>query len=200
MLSSKRALQISSTLVASFEKFTFLRCLQASFNILHSLAVSLWPILSSSMIISCSQLNHFHRESYCGSLAQVLFLLIFVKKGDMRSKVGSKSSLYSLIHNNFLFLRKYSSWGQDAKQKSFTLYQQESALTSLSYNFVDRVGSIPILSSNYLSFTLSCFSERHSTRVFLVFLIAGIAWGQKWTQHPYFSRWSVWVENYTTLF
>ena len=40
------------------------------------------------------------------------------------------------------------------------------------------MGSIPIFSTNDLSFTLSCFSERHSTRVFLVFLIAGIAWGK----------------------
>jgi len=40
MLSSRRALQISGTLVASFEKSTFLRYLQAPFNILHSLAVS----------------------------------------------------------------------------------------------------------------------------------------------------------------
>ena len=41
MLSSKRALQISGTLLAGFEKSTFLRCLQAPFNILHSLAESL---------------------------------------------------------------------------------------------------------------------------------------------------------------
>jgi len=83
MLSSRRALQIFGTLVASFEKFTFLRRLQVPFNILHSLAISLWPILSSSMIISYSRLNYFHRESYYGPLAQVLFSLIFVKKGDM---------------------------------------------------------------------------------------------------------------------
>jgi len=41
MLSSRRALQISGTLVAGFEKSTFLRRLQAPFNILHSLAISL---------------------------------------------------------------------------------------------------------------------------------------------------------------
>jgi len=41
MLSSRRALQISGTLVAGLEKSTFLRCLQAPFKILHSLAVSL---------------------------------------------------------------------------------------------------------------------------------------------------------------
>ena len=41
MLSSRRALQISGTLVAGLEKSTFLRHLQASFNILFSLAVSL---------------------------------------------------------------------------------------------------------------------------------------------------------------
>jgi len=41
MLSSRRALQISGTLVAGLEKSTFLRHLQAPFNILHSLAVSL---------------------------------------------------------------------------------------------------------------------------------------------------------------
>ena len=31
--------------------------------------------------------------------------------------------------------------------------------------------------------------------------MAGMAWGQKWAQHPYFSRWSVWAEKlyYTTL-
>jgi len=41
MLSFRRALQISGTLVAGLEKSTFLRRLQAPFNILHSLAVSL---------------------------------------------------------------------------------------------------------------------------------------------------------------
>ena len=41
MLSSKRALQISGTLLADLEKSTFLKRLQAPFNILHSLAVSL---------------------------------------------------------------------------------------------------------------------------------------------------------------
>ena len=41
ILSSRRALQISGTLVAGLEKSTFLRRLQAPFNILHSLAVSL---------------------------------------------------------------------------------------------------------------------------------------------------------------
>ena len=41
MLSSRRALQISGTLVAGLEKSTFLRRLQAPFKILHSLAVSL---------------------------------------------------------------------------------------------------------------------------------------------------------------
>ena len=41
MLSSRRALQISGTLVAVLEKSTFLRCLQVSFNTLYSLAVSL---------------------------------------------------------------------------------------------------------------------------------------------------------------
>ena len=41
MLSSRRALQISGTLAAGLEKSTFLRCLQAPFNILYSLAVSL---------------------------------------------------------------------------------------------------------------------------------------------------------------
>jgi len=41
MLSSRRALQISSTLVAGLEKSTFLGYLQTPFNTLHSLAVSL---------------------------------------------------------------------------------------------------------------------------------------------------------------
>jgi len=41
MLSSRRALQISGTLVAGLEKSTFLRGLQASFSTLYSLAVSL---------------------------------------------------------------------------------------------------------------------------------------------------------------
>ena len=41
MLSSRRALQISSTLVAGLEKSIFLRYLQAPFNTLYSLAVSL---------------------------------------------------------------------------------------------------------------------------------------------------------------
>jgi len=41
MLSSRRALQISGTLVASLEKSTFLRRLQVPFNTLYSLAVSL---------------------------------------------------------------------------------------------------------------------------------------------------------------
>jgi len=114
---------------------------------------SLWQI------ISCSWLNHFHRESYCGSSAQVFFSLIFVKKGDMWSKIGSRSSLYSLMHSSFLFLQKCSSWGQNEKWKSSTLCQQGPTSMSLSYNFVDRVGSILILSSNDLFFTLSCFSK-----------------------------------------
>jgi len=37
------------------------------------------------------------------------------KNGDIQSKVGSRSSLYSFMHNNFLFLQKCSSEGQDAK-------------------------------------------------------------------------------------
>ena len=115
MLSSKRALQISGTLVAGFEKSTFLRRLQVPFSTLHSLAVSLWPISSSSMIISCNLLNYFHRESYCESSAQVLFSLILVKNGDIRSRVGSRSSLYSFMCNIFLFLQKCSSGGQDEK-------------------------------------------------------------------------------------
>jgi len=41
MLSSRRALQISGTLVAGLEKPTFLRYLQVPFNILYSLAISL---------------------------------------------------------------------------------------------------------------------------------------------------------------
>ena len=41
MLSSRRALQISGTLVADFEKSTFLRHLQVSYNIFYSLAISL---------------------------------------------------------------------------------------------------------------------------------------------------------------
>jgi len=41
MLSSRRALQISGTLVAGFEKSIFLRRLQVPFNILYSLAISL---------------------------------------------------------------------------------------------------------------------------------------------------------------
>jgi len=41
ILSSRRALQISGTLVADLEKSIFLRCLQAPFNTLHSLAISL---------------------------------------------------------------------------------------------------------------------------------------------------------------
>jgi len=41
MLSSRRALQISGTIVASLEKSIFLRYLQAPFHTLYSLAVSL---------------------------------------------------------------------------------------------------------------------------------------------------------------
>ena len=115
ILSSRRALQISGTLVASLEKSIFLRRLQVPFNALYSLAVSLWPISSSSIIMSCSRLNHFHRESYCGSSAQVLFSLILVKNGDIWSKVGSRSSLYSFMHNNFLFLWKCNSGGAGCK-------------------------------------------------------------------------------------
>ena len=88
ILSSIRALKISGTLVAGLEKSISLRYLQVPFSILHFLAVSLWPILSSSIIISCSQLNHFYSESYCGSSAQVLFSLILVKNSNMQSKVG----------------------------------------------------------------------------------------------------------------
>ena len=115
MLSSRRALQISDTLVAGLEKSTFLRHLQVPLNTFYSLAISLWPISSSSIIISYSRLNHFHRESYCGSSAQVLFLLILVENGNIQSKIGSRSSLYFFMHNNFLFLQKYSSRGQNTK-------------------------------------------------------------------------------------
>ena len=115
ILSSRRALQISSTLVAGLERSTSFRCLQAPFSILHSLAVSLWPILSSSIITSCSWLNHFHSESYYGSSAQVLFSFILVKNGNIQSKMGSRSSLYSFMRNNFLVLWKCNSGGQDAK-------------------------------------------------------------------------------------
>jgi len=109
MLSSRRALQISSTLVAGFEKFTFLRCLQVLFNILYSLAISLWPISSSSIITSCSWLNYFHRESYCRSSAQVLFSLILVKNSNIWFKMGSGSSLYFFMHNSFFVFQKCSS-------------------------------------------------------------------------------------------
>ena len=122
MLSSKRALQTSGTLLAGFEKSVFLRCLQVPFNILHSLAESLWPVSSSSMITSCSWLNHFHSKSYCGFSAQVLFSLILVKNGEMWSRVGSRSSLYSLICNNFLVLWKWISGGQDMKMTLPTLW------------------------------------------------------------------------------
>jgi len=115
MLSSRRALQISGTLVAGLEKSIFLRCLQAPFNILYSLAVSLCLMSSNSIITSCKRLNHFYNESYCGSSAQVLFSLILVKNGDIQSRVGSRSSLYSLMHSNFLVLRKCSSGGQVVK-------------------------------------------------------------------------------------
>jgi len=132
MLSSRRALQISSTLVAGLEKSIFLRYLQAPFNTLYSLAVSLWPISSSSMIISCSQLNHFHRESYCGSSAQVLFSLIFVKKGDMQSKVGSRSSLYSLMCNNFFFCKNVVLGGR-MKSRSRLLYASKDLLQQVCH-------------------------------------------------------------------
>jgi len=115
ILSSRRALQISGTLVAGLKKSTFFRHLQVPFSILYSLAVSLWPILSSSIITSYSWLNHFHSESYCGSLAQVLFLLILVKNSNIQSKVGSRSSLYSFMHSNFLVLQKCNSGRQNAK-------------------------------------------------------------------------------------
>jgi len=115
ILSSRRALQISGTLMASLEKSISFRYLQVPFSILYSLAVSLWPILSSSIITSCSQLNHFHSKLYCGSLAQVLFLLILVKNSNIQSKMGFMSSLYSFIHSNFLVLQKCNSGEQDAK-------------------------------------------------------------------------------------
>ena len=41
MLSSRRALQISGTLVASLEKSIFLKRLQVPFKILYSLAINL---------------------------------------------------------------------------------------------------------------------------------------------------------------
>jgi len=115
ILSSRRALQISNTLVAGLEKSMSLKYLQVPFSILYSLAISLWPILSSSIITSCSWLNHFHSESYYASSAQVLFLLILVKNSNIWSKVGSRSSLYSFMYNNFLVLQKYNSGGQNAK-------------------------------------------------------------------------------------
>ena len=128
ILSSRRALQISGTLVAGLEKSTSLRCLQVPFSILHSLAVSLWPILSSSMIISCSLLNHFHSESYCGSSAQVLFSLILVKNGNMQSKMGSKSSLYSFMHNNFLVFCKNIVLGGRMQSKNHLLCASKGLL------------------------------------------------------------------------
>ena len=115
ILSSRRALQISGILVAGLEKSTSFRHLQVSFSILYSLAVSLWPILSSSMITFCSWLNYLHSELYYGSSAQVLFSLILVKNGDIQSKVGSRSSLYSFMHNNFLVLQKCNSGGAGYK-------------------------------------------------------------------------------------
>ena len=53
---------------------------------------------------------------------------------------------------------------------------------------------ISFLSSNDLFGALSYFSKRHSAKVFLVFLMVSMVGGQKWAQHSYFSRWSVWVE------
>jgi len=47
--------------------------------------------------------------------------LHFQKKGNIQSKVGSRSSLYSLIHNNFLFFTKMSenkTWAEDPQYDS----------------------------------------------------------------------------------
>ena len=49
----------------------------------------------------CSQLNHFHRESYYGSLAQVLFSLILVKNGNIWSKVDITNYIQSYLHQFF---------------------------------------------------------------------------------------------------
>ena len=179
MLSSRRALQISGTLVAGFEKSTFLRCLQVPFNILHSFSCKLVTNLIQLYDYILQLIEPFPQRVILWILSPGLVSLIFVKKGDMQSKVGSRSSLYSLMHNNFLFLQKCSSGGQNEKQRLSTLCQQRSASTSLSQSSVDRVGFIPILSSNDLSFTLSCFSERCLTSNFLVFLMTGMAWEQK---------------------
>jgi len=44
----------------------------------------------------------------------------------------------------------------------------------------------------------SPISARGIQQKSLVFLMVGMVWEQKWAQHLYFSRWSVWVE--TTLY
>jgi len=87
------------------------------------------------------------------------------------------------------------------RSRGYLLCASRGLLQQVCQSSVDGVGFIPILSSKNLSFTISCFSERHSTSDFLVFLMVGMAWGQKWAQHPYFSRWSVWAEKlyYSTL-
>ena len=75
----------------------------------------------ASMITFCSWLNHFHSKSYYEFSAQVLLSLILVKNSEMHSRIGSRSSLYSLMHNNFLVLRKWISGGQDIKMTLPTL-------------------------------------------------------------------------------
>jgi len=65
MLSSRRALQISGTIVASLEKSIFLRYLQAPFNTLYSLVISL---LSQTLLIVTnfiwSYLHQFFDDSH----------------------------------------------------------------------------------------------------------------------------------------
>ena len=60
-------------------------------------------------------------------ILQILSLgLVFThlsKKDDIQSKVGSRNSLYSFMHNSFFFLQKCSFGEQNAKQKLSTLYQ-----------------------------------------------------------------------------
>jgi len=71
MLSSRRASQISGTLLAGLEKSTFLR---------YSLLFKLWvcnQLLLAFIITSYSLLNHFYRESYCKSVEYVLCRLLF---------------------------------------------------------------------------------------------------------------------------
>ena len=96
MFNSRRVWQISGTLVIGSDKSTLLRCLQAPFSSLHSLAVIIWSSFSTFNTLSSNLLNQFHTGLYYWFSFPTLFL-ISLKNGSIWSRVGFKISLKSLV-------------------------------------------------------------------------------------------------------